>query len=109
MSKKDTQKSHKQDIKHQIEKTLHQVADVAQKQYQKGVYKAHKTVDKQVDRLRDRVEEFDSWAVDAVNETLENVEKKLEVKVAKPVTQKVNKAVSRLQKAARSAWDNLTG
>ena len=76
MSKQDDQKSRNRDIKHQIEKTLHQVADVAQKQYQKGVYKAHKTVDKQVDRLRDRVEEFESWAVETVNETLEIVEQK---------------------------------
>lgn len=88
------------DIKHQIEKTLHVVTDMAQQQYQKNLRKAHNTVDKQVDVVRDRLEEFDSWAVDSVNEALENVEKKLE--------KKVTKTFSRIQKAARSAWENLT-
>ncbi len=90
----------KKDIKRQIEKTLHTVTDVAQQQYQKNLRKAHKTVDKQVDVVRDRLEEFDSWAVESVNEALENVEKKLE--------KKVTKTVSRIQKAARSAWEKLT-
>jgi len=88
------------DIKHQIEKTLHTVVDVAQQQYDKNLKKAHKNVDKQVDTVRDRIEAFDSWAVESVNEALENVEKKLE--------KKVSKTLSRVQKAARSAWENLT-
>ena len=44
------------DIKHQIEKTLHTVADVAQQQYEKNLKKAHKNVDKQVGSVRDRLE-----------------------------------------------------
>jgi len=88
------------DIKHQIENTLHTVADVAQQQYQKNLKKAHKNVDKQVDIVRDRLEELDSWAVESVNEVLENVENKLE--------KKVTKTVSRIQNAARSMWGKLT-
>jgi vacuolar-type H+-ATPase subunit E/Vma4 len=88
------------DIKHQLEKTLHTVADVAQQQYEKNLKKAHKNVDKQVGSVRDRLEEFDSWAVESVNEALENVEKKLE--------KKVTKTLNRVQKAARSAWEKLT-
>lgn len=91
------------DIKHQIEKTLHTVADVAQEQYQKNIKKAHKTVDKQVDVVRDRLEEFDSWAVESVNEVLENVEKKLEKQVSKTVS-RIQKAA---QKVAKSALDKL--
>jgi proline dehydrogenase len=91
------------DIKHQIEKTLHTVADVAQEQYQKNIKKAHKTVDKQVDVVRDRLEEFDSWAVESVNEALENVEKNLEKQVSKTVS-RIQKAA---QKVAKSALDKL--
>jgi hypothetical protein len=90
----------KKDIKHQIEKTLHSVADVAQQQYQKNLRKAHRTVDKQVDVVRDRLDEFDSWAVESVNDALANVEQKLE--------KKVSKTVSRVQKSMRSAWEKLT-
>jgi len=92
------------DIKHQIENTLHTVADVAQQQYQKNIKKAHKTVDKQVDVVRDRLEEFDSWAVESVNDALENVEKKIEKKVTKTVSRLQNAA----KKAAKSAWSKLT-
>ncbi|WP_055074011.1 hypothetical protein [Pseudanabaena sp. 'Roaring Creek'] len=88
------------DIKHKIETTLHTVADAAQQQYEKNFKKAHKNVDKQVSSVRDRLEEFDSWAVESVNEALENVEKKLE--------KKVSKTMSRIQNAARSAWEKLT-
>jgi hypothetical protein len=98
MSKKS--KERPRDIKHKIEKTLHTVVDVAQQQYDKNFKKAHKNVDKQVDSVRDRLEEFDSWAVESVNEALENVEKKIE--------KKVSKTVSRIQKAARSAWQKLS-
>lgn len=91
------------DIKHQIEKTLHTVVDVAQEQYQKNVKKAHKNVDKQVDVVRDRLEEFDSWAVESINEALENVEKKLE----KQVTKTVSRLQKAAQKAAQSALDKL--
>ena len=98
----------KKDIKRQIEKTLHTVADAAQQQYEKNLQKgleknlkkAHKNVDKQVDVVRDRLEEFDSWAVESVNDALENVEKKL--------GKQVTKTVSRVQNAARSAWEKLT-
>ena len=89
----------KKDIQQKIEKTLHTVADVAQKQYQKNLKKAHKTVDNQVDSVRDRREDFDSWAVDSVNDALENVEKKL--------GKQVTKTVSRVQNAARSAWEKI--
>ena len=95
---------HRKDLKQHLEKTLHTFADVAQEQYQKNIKKAHKTVDKQVDVVRDRLEEFDSWAVEAVNETLENVEKKLEKQVTKTVS-RLQKAV---QKAAKSALDKLS-
>jgi ElaB/YqjD/DUF883 family membrane-anchored ribosome-binding protein len=88
------------DIKHQLEKTLHTFADVAQQQYEKNLKKAHKNVDKQVGSVRDRLEEFDSWAVESVNDALENVEKKLE--------KKVSKTMNRFQKAAKSAWEKLT-
>lgn len=88
------------DIKHQLGETLHTVADVAQQQYEKNIKKAHKNVDKQLDSVRDRLEEFDSWAVESVNEALENVEKNLE--------KKVSKTLNRVQKAARSAWEKLT-
>ncbi|OYQ64957.1 hypothetical protein B9G53_09275 [Pseudanabaena sp. SR411] len=98
MSKKPKEKT--KDIKHKIEKTLHTVVDVAQQQYDKNFKKAHKNVDKQVDSVRDRLEEFDSWAVESVNEALENVEQKIE--------KKVSKTVSRIQKAARSAWQKLS-
>ncbi len=94
MSKKPT------DLKQKLEKTLHTVTDVAQQQYHKNIKKAHKTVDKQVDVVRDHLEEFDSWAVESVNEALENVEKKLEKKVSKTLT--------KVQQAARSAWEKLT-
>ena len=95
------------DIKDQIEKTFHTVADVAQQQYEKNLQKnleknlkkAHKNVDKQVDSVRDRLEEFDSWAVESVNDALENVEKQLE--------KEVNKTVSRVQKTARSLWKKI--
>ena len=93
-------KERPKDIKHQIEETLHTVVDVAQQQYEKNLKKAHKNVDKQVGSVRDRLEEFDSWAVESVNEALENVEKKIE--------KKVSKTVSRIQKAARSAWQKLS-
>jgi len=92
------------DIKRQIEKTIHNavdtVSEVAQQQYDKNLRKAHRNVDKQVDSVRDRLEEFDSWAVESVNDALENVEKKLE--------KKVSKTVSRIQKAAQAAWGKLT-
>jgi ElaB/YqjD/DUF883 family membrane-anchored ribosome-binding protein len=87
-------------IKHQIENTLHTVADVAQQQYQKNIKKAHKNLDKKVDVVRDRLEELDSWAVESINDALENVEKKIE--------KKVTKTVGRLQNAAKSAWAKLT-
>ncbi len=94
----------KKDIKHQIEKTLHNVADVAQQQYKKNLSKAHKTVDKQVDVVRDRLEELDSWAVESVNEALENVEQKIEKQVSKTVS-RIQKAA---QKVAKSALDKLS-
>ena len=90
-------------VKHQIEKTLHTVADVAQDQYQKNIKKAHKSVDKQVDVVRDRLEEFDSWAVESVNDALENVEKKL----GKQVTKTVSRLQKIAQKVAKSALDKF--
>ena len=50
--------------------------------------------------MRDRLEELDSWAVESVNDALENVEKKIE--------KKVTKTFSRLQNVAKSAWSKLT-
>ncbi len=104
----DKLKETSKDLKHKLEKTIHNVADIAVEQYhqnleknlEKNLKKAHKNIDKQVDTVRDRLEEFDSWAVDAVNETLENVEQKLE--------KKVTKTVSRLKNSVRSVWSKLT-